>query len=92
MKKRTTKKLPRLNDEQLYAVRDFACDAIAKGRTWRLDLIANWKDGQYPRDMEISDGVPIERKVELLNQIRDQYGPEWLMAYTFPAYMDIEGY
>jgi hypothetical protein len=77
MKKRTTKKYPRLNDEQLDAVRDYA---IARGPTWRRDLIANWKDGQYPRDVN----------PEVLEQVRDQFGPDWITAYTFPSYIEID--
>ena len=37
MKKRTTKKYPRLNDEQLYAIRDYA---VLKGAMWRRETRA----------------------------------------------------
>ena len=74
MKKRTTKK--KLTPEQLEALRDYAS---LNWRCWKRELERNWKQGDYSSNVD----------VRTLNQIRDQFGVEWLREYRLPAYMDL---
>jgi hypothetical protein len=78
MKKRTTKKYPRLNDEQLQVIRDYA---VKYGQSWRRVLERDWIRGDY--DVSAAEAV-------ILQKIRDQFGPAWLAQYQFPAYMEID--
>jgi hypothetical protein len=74
MKKRTAKK--KLTPEQFEAIRHYAS---LNGQYWKRELERNWKQGDYSSAVD----------VRTLNQIRDQFGLEWLGQYRVPAYMDL---
>jgi hypothetical protein len=85
--KKRAKKYPRLNDEQLQAIRDFAC---LNWRFWKRELERIWEKGEpYPSNAKVPDEATVELDVRTLNEIRDQFGVEWLRNYRLPAYMDL---
>jgi hypothetical protein len=61
----------KLTQEQEQALRRFARD---NGRSWKQELNFMWFDG---RDANEPDGG-------YLRQIRNAFGPEWLVGYRLP--------
>ena len=62
-----SKQMP--TNEQLDALGNFAAD---KGRTWKAALRHAWETGDYPTGSDSAS----------LQQLRNAYGPGWLMAFN----------
>lgn len=61
--------------EQLDALKTFA---NANGRTWKSNLRQAWMTGRY------SDYPGTDRS-DLLQQIRNGFGPSWLVRFSLKA-------
>jgi len=57
--------------KQLAALQQFA---NTNGRTWKSALRHAWETGDYPPDCY----------VEHLQQVRNTFGPSWLVRFTLP--------
>lgn len=66
----------KLTTDQLNALRTFA---NANGRTWKANLRQAWMTGRY------DDYAGVERS-DLLQQIRNQFGPSWLVKFKGDTY------
>jgi hypothetical protein len=62
-----------LTPEQLQALRAFAS---RHGRSWKWQLNVAWTTGLYP-SMDDDSGA--------LQQIRNTFGPSWLVRFKFPT-------
>jgi hypothetical protein len=60
--------------EQWAALRAYAA---AHGRTWKAQLRAEW--------MDACQGIPDLEQQALLQQVRNQFGPRWLMLIDIEA-------
>lgn len=63
--------MAKINSEQLQALR---CFAERNGRTWKSKLSQCWMTGQYPDNCDVS----------ALLQVRNQFGPSWLVRFKLP--------
>lgn len=61
-----------LSTEQLAALRAFAND---NGRSWKRELNHAWSTGDWSQDHGDNAG--------LLQQIRNTFGPSWLVKFKF---------
>jgi hypothetical protein len=61
--------------EQWEALKAFAA---AHGRTWKATLRDAWYSGNYPYTADENHGG-------LLQQVRNQFGPRWLMLIDIKA-------
>ena len=61
--------------EQIDALKRFAAQ---QGRTWKAELNHAWTSGHYPLPTFFND-------VASLQQIRNQFGPSWLVKHGAQA-------
>ena len=64
-----------LTADQLAALRTFAA---ANGRRWKSALRDCWASGNYNR-------YPGTVGAPMLQQVRNTFGPSWLVAFRLPA-------
>lgn len=64
-----------MNSEQSQAIQSFA---ISNGRNWKSALRQCWMTGIYPADCN----------APALQQIRNTFGPSWLVKFKLPPILD----
>jgi len=67
------------NAEQLWALRTFAA---LNGRTWKSCLRHAWETGMYAEHGAADYS-------NLLQQVRNTFGPSWLVKFKLPAEFDM---
>lgn len=65
-----------LTGDQMYAIQHWAHN---NGRNWKQTLRFAWESGDYGTFTHASE----------LQQIRNQYGPSWLVSFRLPKFVEV---